>query len=61
MDGFTFVYPPEVILAQINLIGEPVIRRVLLDDYKRTFPDKKEDYRESMKVLLQEQMNALDE
>lgn len=61
VDGFKFVYPPEVILAQINLIGEPVIRRVLLDDYKRTFPDKKEDYRESMKVLLQEQMNALDE
>lgn len=61
VDGFKFVYPPEVILAQINLIGEPVIRRVLLDDYKRTFPDKKEDYRESMKVLLQEQMKALDE
>lgn len=60
-EGFKYVYPPEVILSQINLIGEPVIRRVLLDDYKRTFPDKKADYKESMTAMLREQIEALDE
>lgn len=60
-DGFKNVYSPEVLLSQINIIGEPVIRRVLLDDYKRTFPEKKEDYKESLKALLLEQINALEE
>lgn len=59
-DGFKYVYPPEVLLSQINLIGEPVIRRALLDDFRRTFPEKKEDYKESMKALLNEQIKALD-
>lgn len=60
-EGFQYVYSPEVLLSQINLIGEPVIRRVLLDDYKRTFPEKKEDYKESLKALLMEQIKALEE
>lgn len=60
-EGFKYVYSPEVLLSQINLIGEPVIRRVLLDDYKRTFPKKKEDYKESLKALLMEQIKALEE
>lgn len=60
-EGFKYVYSPEVLLSQINLIGEPVIRRVLLDDYKRTFPEKKDDYKESLKALLREQIKALDE
>lgn len=60
-EGFKYVYSPEVLLSQINLIGEPVIRRVLLDDYKRTFPEKKEDYKESLKALLMEQIKALEE
>ena len=60
-DGFQYVYSPEVLLSQINFIGEPVIRRVLLDDYKRTFPEKKEDYKESLKALLMEQIKALEE
>jgi len=60
-DGFKYVYSPEVLLSQINLIGEPVIRRVLLDDYKRTFPENKEDYKESMKALLMGQIKALEE
>lgn len=60
-EGFKYVYSPEVLLSQINLIGEPVIRRVLLDDYKRTFPEKKDDYKESLKALLIEQINALEE
>lgn len=60
-DGFQYVYSPEVLLSQINLIGEPVIRRVLLDEYKRTFPENKEDYKESLKALLREQIKALEE
>lgn len=60
-EGFQYVYSPEVLLSQISLIGEPVIRRVLLDDYKRTFPEKKEDYKESLKALLMEQIKALEE
>lgn len=60
-EGFKYVYSPEVLLSQINLIGEPVIRRVLLDDYKRTFPEKEDDYKESLKALLREQIKALDE
>ncbi len=60
-EGFQYVYSPEVLLSQINLIGEPVIRRVLLDEYKRTFPENKEDYKESLKALLREQIKALEE
>ncbi len=60
-EGFKYVYSPEVLLSQINLIGEPVIRHVLLDDYKRTFPEKKDDYKESLKALLKEQIKALEE
>ena len=60
-EGFQYVYSPEVLLSQINFIGEPVIRRVLLDDYKRTFPEKKENYKESLKALLMEQIKALEE
>ncbi len=59
-EGFDIVYPSSVLLSQINLIEEPVIRRVLLDDYRRTFPDKKEEYKESMRALLQKQMDALE-
>lgn len=58
-EGFDIVYPSSVLLSQINLIEEPVVRRVLLDDYRRTFPDKKEEYKESMRALLQKQMDAL--
>lgn len=59
-DGFDIVYPSSVLLSQINLIEEPVVRRILLDDYRRTFPDKKEEYKESMRALLQTQMDALE-
>lgn len=60
-EGFKYVYPPEVLLAQINIIGEPIIKRVLLDDYKRTFPEKEADYKESLRALLMGQIKALDE
>lgn len=59
-DGFKLVYPSEEILSQINLIEEPVVRRVLLDDFKRTFPEKKEEYKDSMRALLKKQMDALE-
>ena len=59
-EGFDIVYPSSVLLSKINLIEEPVDRRVLLDDYRRTFPDKKEEYKESMRALLQKQMDALE-
>ena len=59
-ESFNFVYPSSVLLSQINLIEEPIVRRVLLDDYKRTFPEKTEDYKEAMRALLQSQMDALD-
>ena len=59
-EGFDIVYPSSVLLSQINLIEEPVVRRILLDDYRRTFPDKKEEYKESMRALLQTQMDALE-
>ncbi len=59
-DGFKLVYPPEEILSQINLIEEPVVRRVLLDDFKRTFPEKLEDYKASMRALLASQLEALE-
>lgn len=60
-EGFKYVYPPEILLSQINLIGEPIIRRVLLDDYKRTFPNKESEYKASLKALLTEQLKALEE
>ena len=59
--GFNYVYSPEVLLSQINMIEEPIIRRVLLDDYKRTFLDSEEDYKKSLRDLLQSQLDALDE
>lgn len=59
-DAFCYVYSPEVILAQINMIEEPIIRRVLLDDYRRTYPEMDDDYKQSMRNLLQSQLDALD-
>lgn len=60
-DGFNYVYPPEVLLEQINLIEEPVVRRVLLDDYRRTFLDREKEYKKSMRALLESQLKALGE
>ena len=58
-EGFDIVYPSSVLLSQINIIEEPVVRRVLLDDYRRTFPNNKEEYKDSMLALLQKQMDAV--
>lgn len=58
-EDFNYVYSPETILHQINMIEEPIIRRVLLDDYNRTYPERENDYKKSMKSLLKSQLDAL--
>lgn len=60
-DAFEMVYSQEVLLSQINLVEEPVVRRILLDDYHRTFVNDEDGYKKSMKALLKAQLDALDE
>lgn len=61
VEGFNSVYSPDVLLAQINLIEEPIVRRVLLDDFRRTYPDYEVEYKEAMRKLLQSQLDALND
>ena len=58
-EAFMMVYSKEVLLSQINLIEEPVVHRVLLDDYHRTFVEDEEGYKQSLKAMLQAQLKAL--
>lgn len=60
-DEFINVYSPEVLFAQINMIEEPIVRRVLLDDFKRTYPEKGDDYKNAMRELLKSQLAALED
>ena len=60
-EGFNLVYSPEVLFAQINMIEEPIVRRVLLDDFKRTFPDKEDEYKKAMRELLISQLAELED
>lgn len=60
-DGFNYVYSPDVLLSQIKMIEEPIVRRVLLDDFRRTFPDYEVEYKEAMRNLLQSQLDALND
>ena len=60
-DAFKMVYSQEVLLSQINLVEEPIVRRILLDDYHRTFVDDENGYKKSMRALLQAQLDALGE
>ena len=60
-EKFNMVYSSEIILAQINMIEEPIVRHILLDDYKRTFKDYVDEYKHSMRNLLQSQLDALNE
>ena len=60
-DAFKMVNSQEVLLSQINLVEEPIVRRVLLDDYHRTFVDDENGYKKSMRALLQAQLDALGE
>ena len=56
---FRIIYSPQVLLSLINLIGEPVIRRALVEDYGRSFPNSRESYIESLRKLLETQLAAL--
>ena len=58
-DAFKMVFSREILLSQINMIEEPIIRRVLLDDYHRTFIDEEAGYKKSMRALLKAQLAAL--
>ena len=61
--AFSEVYGNKKLLRLINTIEEPVVRRVLMDDYHRTFPDDYVGYKESINLLidtLKSQLNALD-
>jgi len=58
-DAFKMVFSQEILLSQINMIEEPIIRRVLLDDYHRTFIDEEAGYKKSMRALLKAQLAAL--
>ena len=60
-DAFKMVFSQEILLSQINMIEEPIIRRVLLDDYHRTFIDEEAGYKKSMRALLKAQLAALGE
>ena len=59
--SFMHVYSPEVLYSQINMIEEPVVRRVLLDDFKRTYPEKEDEYKKAMRELLKSQLDALED
>ncbi|MBR3578549.1 MAG: hypothetical protein IKN98_07190 [Bacteroidales bacterium] len=59
--AFEEVYGKEKLLRLINLIEEPVVKQVLMDDYRRTFPDEKEGYKKSLVQLIQNLQNQLDE
>ena len=58
---FMQVYSPEVLLTHINMIEEPIVRRVLLDDFKRTYPEKEGEYKKNMRELLKSQLAALED
>ena len=60
-DAFNEVYGKEKLLQIINMVEEPVVKRVLLDDYRRTFPKDEEGYRNSLRQMIQKLQNQLDE
>lgn len=43
------------------MIEEPIVRRVLLDDFKRTYPEKEGEYKKAMRELLKSQLKALED
>lgn len=64
INAFNEVYGKDKLLRLIDMIEEPVVRRVLLDDYHRTFSDDIEGYKNSMEKMilsLQDQLKKLNE
>lgn len=62
--SFNEAYGEKKLLRLINMIEEPVVKRVLLDDYHRTFPDDKVGYKKSLEKMiqsLQHQLKGLNE
>lgn len=60
--AFDEVYGKDKLLRLINMIEEPIAKRVLLDDYRLTFPEDKEGFKRSLErmiVSLQNQLNKL--
>lgn len=60
-EAFKIVFSQEILLSQINMVEEPIIHRVLLDDYHRTFIDEEAGYKKSMRALLKAQLADLGE
>ena len=61
VDAFNEVYGESKLLQLINMIEEPVVRRVLIDDYRRTFPDDNNGYKHSLTQMIQNLQKQLEE
>ena len=61
INAFKEVYGKNKLLQLINMIEEPVVRRVLLDDYRRTFPDDNDGYKNSLTQMIQNLQKQLEE
>lgn len=53
-NAFEEVYGQEKLFRLIKMIEEPVVRRVLMDDYHRTFPKDVEGYRRHINQMIKE-------
>ena len=61
IQAFNEVYGRNKILRLINLIEEPVVAQVLWDDYRRTFPEDKRVFYQSLEKKIQKLQHQLDE
>ena len=61
IQAFNEVYGRSKILRLINLIEEPVVAQVLWDDYRRTFPEDKRVFNQSLEKKIQKLQHQLDE
>lgn len=61
VNAFNEVYGKNKLLQIINMIEEPVVKRVLLDDYRRTFPDDNDGYKNSLTQMIQNLQKQLEE
>lgn len=61
VNAFNEVYGKNKLLQLISMIEEPVVKRVLLDDYRRTFPNDNEGYKNSLTKMIQNLQKQLEE
>ena len=59
LEEFRESYPKERIKATIELFDEPIIKKVLLNDYYETFPEDKKSKKEEEIKKLEEQLDSL--